>query len=162
MIAIIILVVAIVGVVVVAIIFFSLIGGIGPDPWEETSDFDSDVHIEEDGHFRFLLTENWGDELRINVSILLLNGSQFDVYIMDTNQYENAYGNQSTGAFSSTFKWENVRGINESMTIDSLTSDLYLIIDNIDMPHVPGSATPVGPIHVDVVLETSIRWNTEW
>ncbi len=157
----IIVVMIVIGIIALAFIF-SLVADIDGDPWEETREFETEVHIEDGGHFRFLLSDSWGDELEVNLTIGLLNGSKFDVYIMDGQQYWNAYGNESTGAFSALFSWNNVSAVRDMVTIESLNDDYFLIVDNVEMSHVPGSAIPEGPVHAEIILEITSRFSNEW
>ncbi len=154
----IVVVMIIIGIIAIAIMF-TLIADIGGDGWEDTRRFSTDVIIDEGGHFRFLLSDNWESELVVNMSLVRLNGSRYDVYIMDLNQYENAYGNQSTGAFSALAKWQNVTTFADSVSLDDPQDAIYLVIDNVDMPHVPGNAVPVGPVHVEIELEITSRYD---
>ena len=100
----IIVVMVVIGIIGVAVMF-AMLGDIGGNGWEDSRDFSTDVLIEDGGHFRFLLSDNWEDELVVNMSLRQLNGTRYDVYVMDDNQYENAYGNQSTGSFSTMARW---------------------------------------------------------
>ncbi len=157
----IVVVMVVIGIIALAFIF-SLVENIDGDPWEETRDFETEVHIEDGGHFRFLLSDSWEDELEVNLTIGLLNGSKFDVYIMDGQQYWNAYGNQSTGAFSAQFSWNNVSAVRDSVTIERLDADYFIVIDNMEMSHVPGNAKPEGPVHAEVILEITSRFDNVW
>jgi hypothetical protein len=139
---------------------YSLVSDLG-DPWEDTRRFQDDVYIKEDGHFRVLLSDSWEDELVVNLTIGLLNGSRYDVYIMNSFQYENAYGNTSTGAFSSLFEWQNVTSVTDSITLEMPQDVVYLVVDNEDMPHVPGSAAPEDTIHVELDLEITSRYEVD-
>jgi hypothetical protein len=142
------------------VFLFSLVANLDGEPWENSREFETEVHIEDGGHFRYLLSDAWEDELEVNMTLGLLNGSRFDVYIMDRQQYMNAYGNESTGAFSALFSWQNVSAVRDLVTMERRDVEYYIIIDNMDMAHVPGSATPEGPIHVEMFLEITSRFNT--
>lgn len=157
----IIVVMIVIGIIALAFIF-SLVSNIDGDPWEETREFETEVHIEDGGHFRFLLSDSWEDELEVDLTIGLLNGSKFDVYIMDGQQYWNAYGNESTGAFSAQISWNNVSAVRDLVTIERLDTDYFLIIDNMEMSHVPGNAKPEGPVHAEVFLEITSKFSSEW
>lgn len=158
-----IVVIIIVIMVLLAIGFFAfmvfMVGDIAGGGWEDTRTFSTDVLIEDGGHFRYLLSANWEDELIVNLSLRQLNGSRYDVYIMDDNQYENAYGNSSTGAFSTLLKWQNVSTFADSASLEDPGGPIWLVIDNEHMPHVPGNAVPQGPIHVEVDLEITSRYD---
>ncbi len=158
----IVLVVVLVVVGIAVALFLSFIGTIQDETWEDTEDFQSDVHIAEGGHFRYVLTEFWQDELEVNMTISSLEGGRFDVYIMDGDQYENAYGNASTGAFSAVARWQNVTNVLDLLAYEDVEGPLYLVVDNARMDHVPGSAHPSGPIHVDVELHLVFRSSVDW
>jgi len=158
----IVLVVVLVVVAIAVFLFLSFISTIGDESWEDTEDFESDVQIAEGGHFRFVLTEFWQDELEVNLTVSLLAGGRFDVYIMDGDQYENAYGNASTGAFSALARWQNVTNVLDLVTYQDVEGPLYLVVDNVGMDHVPGSARPSGPVHVDVELHLVFRSSVDW
>jgi len=157
----IIVVMVVIGIIAVAVMF-AMVSNIGGEPWEETRNFETEVHIEDGGHFRYLLSNTWEDEMVVNFTIGHINGSSYDVYIMDGGQYDNAYGNQSTGAFSAMFSWQDVSNVMGSAVIDSPEGPYYLVVDNVDMSHVPGSATPDGPIHVEVDLDITSRFEDVW
>ncbi|MCJ2541270.1 MAG: hypothetical protein LN414_08380, partial [Candidatus Thermoplasmatota archaeon] len=67
-----------------------------------------------------------------------------------------------TGAFSALFSWNNVSAVRDSVTIESLNDDYFLIVDNVEMSHVPGSAIPEGPVHAEIILEITSRFSNEW
>ena len=159
----IIVIIIVVAVVIIgSVVFFAMIANIGGEPWEETRNFETDVHIEEGGHFRYLLSDSWEDEMIMNFTVGLINGSNYDVYIMDAMQYENAYGNQSTGAFSALFSWQDVANAMDFAVIEEPQGPYYLVVDNVEMSHVPGSAIPEGPIHVELELEITSRFDASW
>jgi hypothetical protein len=146
---------------VAMIAFFSAIDDLGGEPWEETEDIEEVVFIDEGGHYWVLLTDGWSDEFQVNLTIESLDGGPFDVYIMDTSQYENAYSNWSTGAFSSTVSWQNVTNVIDLYIEEDPRQQLYLVIDNVETAHVPGNAVPDGIIQVRLEL-TLIHRNEGW
>ena len=157
-IAVIIIVVIIVMGIIAMMVFVSMISSIDGEPWEETDTFEDDVYIDEGGHWRYVLTAGWSVEFQVNITIGSMEGGPFDVYIMTANQYENAYGNASTGAFSATFTWQNVSSVIDMSLIEEPRDMYYLVVDNVDMPHVPGNAVPEGPIQVSIELEMTSRF----
>lgn len=161
---IVVIVVVIVAMLVLGAIFFlfSFLGGIDGEPWEERVVYETEAHIEDGGHFRYTIAQSWEEEVEVNISVTLLNGTRFDVYIMDEDQYRNAYGNESTGSFASTFSWQNVSVVSDMVVLRDTRSTFYLIVDNVDMPQVPGSTTPEGPISVDIQLVLVYRYGTDW
>ena len=154
----IIVVVLVIGALGLAVIF-SLMADLGGDGWEDTRDVSREVLIEEGGHFRLLLSDSWGSQLLVNMSVRQLDGSRFDVYIMDSDQYENAYGNLSSGAFSTLARWQNVSALSDSVSIDDPRGPISLVVDNVDMPLVPGSTVPEGPIEVALDLAITSRYD---
>jgi hypothetical protein len=149
-----IVIVVIIAVVVIlfigAMFFFSVIENIGEEPWEEIGTLDDEVYIDEGGHYWDIVTDGWSDEFQVNITIGSIEGGPFDVYIMTRNQYDNAYGNSSTGAFSALSEWHNVTSVIDIYVDENPTEPLYLVIDNVEMAHVPGNAVPEGVIHVDI------------
>jgi hypothetical protein len=161
MIIVIIIVVIVALLVIAAILFFSFISDIGGEPWEETNTFETEVYVQDGGHYRYALVVGWEDELTVNLSLTQLEGGPYDVYIMDWNQYENAYGNWSTGGFSSIASWQDVTTFSESVTLELPGGrDYYVVIDNAEMDHVPGDTAPDGDIHVDLELVMTSRFDS--
>jgi hypothetical protein len=142
--------------------FLYFISTIGSDSWEEERDFHSDVYIEEGGHFRYMLSESWEERVEVNITISTLEGGSFDLYIMDADQYENAYGNSSSGSFSSIHSFQNVSAQHVSLELDDPRTIYYLVIDNSHMPHVPGSTSPVGHISVDADIHVTYFYSGVW
>jgi hypothetical protein len=118
--------------------------------------FESDVVIAVDGHFRHTLVDSWSGPVDARLNVTSIEGGRFDVYIMDREQYENAYGNETTGSFSFLFRAENVTRWEFAEELDAQDQEIYCVIDNMDNPLLQGDATPVGPITVH------IRMSTEW
>lgn len=157
------LVVILVVILVVAglfVAFFFFMGSFVGEPWEETMDFDQEVFIQEEGHFRHFIADSWEERVEVNFNITLTGGGPYDVYIMDQEQYDNSYGNLSTGSFSTTFSWENVTVIHDVIELENTRTAYYLVIDNTDMSFLPESAKPEGPISMDV--EVHITYLYEW
>ncbi len=146
--------------VVLGFVFFMSM--IGSDSWDEERDFHSDVYIEEGGHFRYVLSESWEERVEVNITISTLEGGSFDLYIMDADQYENAYGNSSTGSFSAIHSFQNVSAQHISLELEDTRTIYYLVIDNSHMPHVPGSTSPVGPISVDADIHVTYFYTGVW
>ena len=130
--------------------FFFFIGSFEGEPWEETTDFETEVFIADEGHFRHFIADSWEERVEVNFNITLSSGGPIDVYIMDQEQYDNTYGNMSTGSFSSTFSWENVSLVSDVIELENTRTEYYLVIDNTDMSFLPDSATPEGPVTLDV------------
>lgn len=145
-----------------AFAFIYFISTIGSEPWEEDRDFHSDVYIEEGGHFRFLVTESWEERVEANITVSTLEGGYFDLYIMDADQYDNAYGNSSTGSFSAIHSFQNVSAQHVSFELVNTRTIYYLVIDNSDMPHVPGSTSPAGHISVDADIHITYFYDAVW
>jgi hypothetical protein len=157
------LVVILVVILVVAglfVAFFFFMGSFVGEPWEETMDFDQEVFIQEEGHFRHFIADSWEERVEVNFNITLTGGGPYDVYIMDQEQYDNSYGNMSTGSFSTTFSWENVTVIHDIIELENTRTAYYLVIDNTDMSFLPESAKPEGPISMDV--EVHVTYFYEW
>jgi len=141
--------------------FFFFIGiPIEGEPYEETADFESEVIIADEGHFRLIIADTWEERIEVNFNILISSGGPIDVYIMDQEQYDNPYGNMSTGSFSSTFSWENVSVVDDVIEFENTRTNYYLVIDNTDMSFLPDSARPEGPVTLDV--EVHITYTYAW
>jgi hypothetical protein len=143
--------------IIAALLWISAIDNIGSEPWEETDEFEDEVYIDQEGHFRYLLTDDWADEFQVNLTIQSLDGGPFDVYIMTWNQYANAYSNSSSGAFSAMFMWKNVTSVRDIVVIESPMEPLYLVVDNKRMAYVPDDADPEGIIQVRLDLVMILR-----
>jgi hypothetical protein len=112
-----------------------------------------EVIIAHGGHFKYTLGYSLDDKISFNISSQ--DGSNFDVYIMDEDQYENAYGSGSSRiiSFSSQYSSENVNAVSENLDFsdeDSRYMEYYLIIDNRDTGITPDDASPMGTITIDV------------
>ena len=130
-------------------------------PWDgppdHTETYSTEVIIAQGGHFKYTLgyfyTE---DEITLNISSQ--NGETFDVYIMDEDQYENAYNsiNLSIIAFSAFYSSENVDEIVDTVDLSEAASgygnEYFLVIDNRNTPLTPNDASPEGPITVEINL----------
>ncbi len=135
--------------------FFLFIGSFGGDPWEENMDFEQEVFIQEEGHFRYFLADPWEERVEVNFTITLTGGGPFDVYIMDQEQYDNSYGNTSTGSFSSTFSWHNVTVVHDVIELENIRTQYFLVVDNTDMSFLPENARPEGPVSMDVEIHVT-------
>ncbi len=134
---------------------FFFISSWSVEPWEDTMDFEQEVFIQEEGHFRHIIADSWEERVEVNFTITLTGGGPYDIYIMDQEQYDNTYGNMSTGSFSSTFSWENVTVVHDVIELEDIRTEYYLIIDNTDMSFLPDSAQPAGPVSMDVELHVT-------
>jgi len=152
------LVVIMVGAVLLMAFFF-FIGSLEGEPWEETTDFDQEVFIQEEGHFRQFIAGSWEERVQVNFTVILTGGGPYDVYIMDQDQYDNSYGNMSTGSFSSTFSWENVTVVHDVIELENTRTEFYLVIDNTDMSFLPESAKTEGPISMDVEVHVTFFYS---
>jgi hypothetical protein len=142
--------------------FFFFIGSMGDDTWEENMDFESEVFIAEEGHYRHFISDSWEERVEVNFTVSLTGGGPFDVYIMDQEQYDNSYGNMSTGSFSSTFSWENVSVVHDVVELENTRTMYYLVIDNTEMSFLPDSAQPEGPVSMDVEIHATYFYNMSW
>ena len=142
--------------------FFFFIGSFEGEPWEETMDFESEVFIADEGHFRHFLADSWEEQVEVNFTLTLTGGGPFDVYIMDQEQYDNSYGNMSTGSFSSTFSWEHVTVVHDVIELENTRTQYYMVVDNTDMSFLPESAKPEGPLSMDVEIHATYFYNLSW
>jgi hypothetical protein len=158
-------------IVVVAIFLIILyIGGgiffliINPGTDEITKHYSFDVIIGQNGHYRHSIGEYWCEETEIEFNITSENNSNFDVYIMDKDQFENSYnvGNFSGNAFSTIYAWEDVNEVKETIkTSENYYREVYLIIDNKDEPLTSKDANPTGIISVTVKIDITeeVSWD---
>ena len=153
--AIAIVVVIVAGGILLAVWFF---GQLESSAEDETYEFETEVIVAEDGHFRHTLMEDWGDTATVNISVQSLSGDNCDIYIMDEDQYESAYGNATTGSFSAIYKWENLTSMEEVIVFQSTRPFLYLVVDNTDNPLTPSDAVPDGTITVALRVVTTYHW----
>jgi len=126
---------------------------IGDTSSEEEWSQEFDVVIEKDGHYRYTIEHYYYDELEVELKIDLVNGSSYDVYIMDEDQYENSYGEEGTGtgSFAYIYSWEKVNDLDEDFKIDSgYGGPIYLVIDNEHSELTANDADPQGAISVSV------------
>lgn len=125
---------------------------------EVVLDFDEEVIVGDGGHFRLdLVSEMWATyEVVLNVSSA--DARAFDIYVMDTNQYSAAYGNQSTGAFSAVERFENVTVLATSFELPSNDRSYVLVVDNRDLDLTPGDAIPQGTLTVQLAVSITERF----
>jgi len=150
-----IIVVVIIIVVMFVLAIFSFISLFGPTEDTETRDFD--VIVADGGHYRYTLGYFYNEDVELDLDIDLVNGSNFDVYIMDKDQYESAYGKESELflAFAAIHSHENVGSLSEKISVPSGDGELYLVIDNSDNPLSEYDADPQGPVFVHVEIEVT-------
>lgn len=125
------------------------------EPQSDTERFSSHVIIAEGGHFRITLQDFYFDELEVTMNISSKDGKKFDVYIMDWDQYDMAYGllNTSGMAFSAEYSKENINKISETITLSpERWRPFYLVIDNRDTAITPDDAIPSGTLEVDAEI----------
>ncbi len=126
----------------------------GLDTGPDVRRFDDQVLVDDGGHFRHTIMDGWSGPDQVTLNISSITGGRFDVYIMDGDQYENTYGNQSTGAFSAVARYENVTFVDDELELESHQLPFFLVIDNRDYQLTPGDAVPTGVIEVDVHIRS--------
>jgi len=82
---IIIIVIFVVGLLVAGGFLFSVFLSSGWEDYSETTEFSDTVYIADGGHFKYACGY-LGNNDEINVSVSLINGSSFDLYIMNIDQ----------------------------------------------------------------------------
>ncbi len=137
-------------------------------PYDETHTFSTKVIIAEGGHYRHSIGEYYySDEVKATLDLSSNGGQTFDVYIMNKDQYDNAYGSPNTTgmAFSSLFGWENINRLNDTsdLTEEYQRADdvwgydeyggLYLVIDNRDNILTFDDSSPQGTITVNLHIK---------
>jgi hypothetical protein len=147
------IVIVLVIILVLGALFFSALFSSVDDATPQRR-FDDQVLIDNGGHFWWTLLPSWSGREQVTINITSLQGDAFDVYVMDTAQYENAYGNETTGAFSAQRRYENVTRVDDRFELDSDELDILIVIDNRDFQLTPDDAVPSGVIEVDVHLRS--------
>jgi hypothetical protein len=132
------------------------------EPEYDTQKYNYDVIISDGGHFKYSLDWIYFDETEIALDITEKNNKHFDIYIMDTDQYENSYGNQNMSfmAFSSLYSKENITGMNETIKLQAWHDEYHLIIDNMDTPLIIDDAIPNGTINLKVKISTKTEFGS--
>ena len=125
----------------------------GPGNYDSRDTFDAEVIIAQGGHFKYSLGYSLNDEYILDISSR--DGTNFDVYIMDEDQYENAYDtiDSSIISFSSFYSNENTNGVEDELDFTderSVYKEYFLVIDNRDTRITPNDAQPVGTLTIDV------------
>jgi hypothetical protein len=156
----IVILVILVGLAIMAFAFFgTIIEDIQPE--EDVETIHNDVILGDGAHFRQTLTEGVWDDVEVALNITSNGSGAFDVYIMDLDQYENAYGPNVTAiAFSALHSWENVSRVNTRVELPRGSRFYYVVIDNRDTALTPNDATPTGIITVDMTVQviTTFVW----
>jgi len=138
----------IVGLIAFAIIAF-LLGGLTGGGEDLVQSYDEEVVVGVGGHFRLHLGAGFVSR-RIEVDINSTDGRRFDVYLMDEDQYELVYGNQSTNAFSAVRRFENVSAVMTNLTLPDTDRSYVLVVDNTDNPLLATDAAPTGTVTVEL------------
>lgn len=137
---------------VVAFIFIAmLLGGLTGGGEDLVQSYDEDVVVGDGGHFRLALDASFVSR-RIEVNITTTGGGRFDVYLMDEDQYELVYGNESTNAFSAVRRFENVSAVMTNLSLPDTGVSYVLVIDNTDNPLLATDAVPTGTLTVDLLV----------
>ena len=136
--------------------FYSLTNLASEDDSEE---FNSEVIIADGEYFKYLLYDSWWDELEVELDIRSTDGKRYDVYIMDDQQFQNFYENQTVKSFASYYSRENVTQVEDTVKLPSREAKYFLIIDNRDTELTLNDATPSGTITLDVDLKITIKYN---
>ncbi|MCK5548193.1 MAG: hypothetical protein KAI64_04215, partial [Thermoplasmata archaeon] len=111
------------------------------------------------GHFKYDLGQDFYSVSEVTLNISSTGGGRFDVYIMDWNEYDNAYGgpNASIMSFTAHYVKENITQIDDFVELpgDGVYYYMYwLVIDNRNTPLTPDDATPTGVLTVDLTVTT--------
>ncbi|WP_455393315.1 hypothetical protein [[Eubacterium] cellulosolvens] len=157
-------IVAVVVIIIILIIigFFGFLYSITTyEPDDETIDYYSEVIITDGGHFRYSLDEGWYEEMEVKMDISSKDGKYFDVYIMDEDQYQNTYENQTVLSFASFYSMENITSVKDTVDLPARATDFYLVIDNRDTAITLNDASPDGTITLEMDLEVTIKY-TYW
>jgi hypothetical protein len=148
--------------IIIIMVIASFIFWYEPETYEE--DYSFDVIITEGGHYKYTISEYYYDDIELKLSITTLNGTNFDIYIMDDDQYDAAYGseNANLSAFSTLYSLENVNEVDEMISIPRGRGEgLNLIIDNRDTGITENDAVPEGVLNikVDLTIIETYTWD---
>jgi hypothetical protein len=132
-----------------------------PRPNDTQETYNVEVIIAQEGHFKYSLGYYLDDEITLNISSR--NGENFDVYIMDEDQFENAYDspNSSIISFSTFYSNENTNRVEDNLDFTDNRNnykEYFLIIDNRDTQLTPDDATPSGTLTLDVEIITDYSY----
>jgi len=122
--------------------------------------FSQEVIIAEGGYFRFIPDDYYYEEIEITLSISERDNKNFDVYLLDEDQFFNAYYNNVTNvSFSAGYSFENTSVVEQFIPwTDEFYDDLIIVIDNRELDITPNDASPDGKIIVDVDIMIRTRW----
>lgn len=125
------------------------------DGMEDTQTFSTDLLVADGGHYKHTLGEYRCNGLTIELNVSSDDERKFDLYIMNRDEYANAYGRDNTSimSFSTLYSGENVSNIREKIELPQDCRACYLIIDNRDTPLTPGDAVPDGSINVSLNIK---------
>jgi hypothetical protein len=151
------IIVIIVMVVISITVVYAIVNLFDSSDREENYSFE--VILAEGGHYKYTIDRYWNDETEISLDISSAGGEKFDVYIMDTDQYDNTYGiynheneNVTMAAFAAIYIKEDISELSDDTIIQGGWDGLYLIIDNMDAELTKNDAVPEGTITVSVEL----------
>lgn len=128
--------------------------------------YEFDVIIDSGGHYRYTLDEYYYyDDTEVELDIYSTNGSFYDVYVMNQDQYDSAYGNggNSTKAFAAMYSKENVKQVSDKFDLPSnAQGPIYLIIDNKATELTKNDADPAGEISVTAKITITTEYAPIW
>lgn len=128
-----------------------------------TIPYSTEVIISEGGNFTYSLGGyySYNDVVEVTLNISSRDGNRFDVYIMDSNEYENAYrksNGSNISVFSAQYSKENITQLIDVIDLSNRYGTFYLVIDNRNTTLTPNDATPTGIITVDVKITTKTAY----
>ena len=109
--------------------------------------FTGNVTLSTGAHFK--VSNGWSGS-KIWIFMNVTSGSNIDVYLMNTPQYDGTYGNYTAAIFSATSVWENVDTLSQTYEFqNTYITDLFVVFDNTDNPLRSTDAVPTGTVEIE-------------
>lgn len=109
--------------------------------------FNGNVTLSQGAHFK--VSNGWSGS-KIWIFMNVTSGSNIDVYLMNTPQYDGTYGNYTPAIFSATSAWENVDMLSQTYEFQNVyMTDLFVVFDNTDNPLRGSDAVPNGTVEIE-------------
>ncbi|GEM_PF-6658418 len=119
-----------------------------PETWVVLKDGEVDMA----NNTRYAM-EIYGDRIRIDLSVE--DNKTVDLLIMTRSDYYSYLGN-TTSTFSAEKKYLNITDLHKEIPLPySAAVDLYLVIDNTDIPLLPDDAPPQDNLRLQIHVETN-------
>lgn len=148
-------------VVVVSIVSATMVYAIAKLPHQDNTTTDRrhlEAAIASGGHYKTAVAYSYEDYAELTIGLFSSGGKKVDVFIMESDQYDDAYGHYTNETvFSAAKMWKNTASLNVTAYKDySPARTLYLVVDNTDLPLLGDDAVPSGTatVTIDIVSVT--------